>query len=95
MDNTQKNIIFVLKNWLKDPRIFFTSALSGNEWLTSRLGRFIPDFRWIGGWVGHKAGLESVKRNSVMLKIKPGPSSLQPIAIPTELSRFQVVPVLN
>jgi hypothetical protein len=50
-----------------------TSALDGDEWSASRLGRFTPrerapDTHWIGGWVGSRAGLD------VAVKIKiPSP----------------------
>jgi hypothetical protein len=42
-------------------RAFLTSALDGDEWLASRLGRFnprerAPGTRWMGGWVGPRAG---------------------------------------
>jgi hypothetical protein len=41
---------------------FLTSALDGDEWLASGLGRFILGERpagthWIGGWVGTRASL--------------------------------------
>jgi hypothetical protein len=41
---------------------FFTSALDGSEWSTSRPGCFTPCERapvthWIGCWVGLRAGL--------------------------------------
>jgi hypothetical protein len=43
------------------------------EWSDSRLGRFIPgeiapDTRWIGGWVGPRAGLDAVKRKNLKRK---------------------------
>jgi hypothetical protein len=42
-----------------------TSALDGGEWLSSRPGRFTsgeiaPGTHWIGGWVGPRAGLDTV-----------------------------------
>jgi hypothetical protein len=47
--------------------IFLTSALAGGEWSASRPGRFTPwkrasDTRWIGGWVGRRAGLDDVEK---------------------------------
>jgi hypothetical protein len=44
--------------------IFLTLALVGGEWSASRPGSFTPGerapgTRWIGGWVGHRAGMES------------------------------------
>jgi hypothetical protein len=46
---------------------FFTSALVGGEWSTSRPGRFTPGERapgthWIGGWVGLRAGLDDLEK---------------------------------
>jgi len=40
---------------------------SGGEWSASCLGRFTPrerapDTHWIGGWVGHRAGLDAVAK---------------------------------
>jgi hypothetical protein len=48
---------------------FLTTALDGGEWSASRPGRFTPGevgpgTSWIGGWVGHKAGLDAMKRKS-------------------------------
>jgi hypothetical protein len=45
---------------------FFTPALHGGEWSTSRPGRFTPGERvpgthWIGGLVGPRAGLDVVE----------------------------------
>jgi hypothetical protein len=42
--------------------IFLTSALGESEWSASRLGRFIRDTHWIGGWVDPRAGLDDVKK---------------------------------
>jgi hypothetical protein len=44
---------------------------------------------WIGGWVGTRAGLNAVEKRTIFLLqgIEPQPSSPQPVAIPTELSR--------
>jgi hypothetical protein len=44
---------------------FLTSALDGDEWSASTPGRFTPrerasGTRWIGGWVGLRAGLDAV-----------------------------------
>jgi hypothetical protein len=52
-----------------EPQAFLTSELDGGEWLASRPGRFTPGkgapiSRCIGGWVGPRAGLDTVvKRN--------------------------------
>jgi hypothetical protein len=46
-----------------------TSALHGGEWSASRLGRFIPGTahgtHWIGGWVGPRAGLDTVSKRKI------------------------------
>jgi hypothetical protein len=43
---------------------FLISALVGGEWPASLTGRFtpgeiFPGTHWLGGWVGHRAGLEA------------------------------------
>jgi hypothetical protein len=45
-----------------------TSALDGDEWSTLRPGRFTPgeiaaSTRWIGRWVGPRAGLHAVENS--------------------------------
>jgi hypothetical protein len=55
--------------------IFFTSALVGSEWSTSRPGRFTPGERapgthWIGGWVDLRAGVDDVERERKFLILK-------------------------
>jgi hypothetical protein len=47
--------------------IFLTSALAGGEWSASRPGGFTRGKRargthWIGGWMGHRAGLDDVEK---------------------------------
>jgi len=43
--------------------IFLISTLEGGEWSASRPDRFTSGTRWIGGWVGPRAGLRvMVKR---------------------------------
>jgi hypothetical protein len=47
--------------------VFLTSVLNGCEWSASRTDSFIPrgkalSIRWIGGWVGNRAGLDMTKR---------------------------------
>jgi hypothetical protein len=74
---------------------FFTSALDG-ELSASRPGRFThreigPGTHWMGGWVGPRADLDTVKRN-----ICPAGNRtrvVQPVAIPTELSRLLYIMV--
>jgi hypothetical protein len=60
--------------------IFLTSALAGGEWSVSRPGRFTPGERapgthWIGGWVGHRAGLDDVEKRKFLtlpgLELRP------------------------
>jgi hypothetical protein len=50
--------------------IFLTSALDGGEWSASRAGRFTPRVtspgtRWIGGWVGPRASLDTVSKRKI------------------------------
>jgi hypothetical protein len=45
---------------------FLTSALNGDEWSASRLGRFflgekVLGTHWLGGWVDPRAGLNAVQ----------------------------------
>jgi hypothetical protein len=47
-----------------------TLALYGGEWSASRSDRFTPMERdpgtdWIGGWVGPRAGLDSVDKRTI------------------------------
>jgi hypothetical protein len=47
-----------------------TSALDGGEWSASRPGRFTPRERapgthWIGGWLGPRAGLDTVVNRKI------------------------------
>jgi hypothetical protein len=51
--------------------IFLTTALVGGEWSASRSGRFTPGERtpgthWIGGWVGPRAGLDTVEKRKLL-----------------------------
>jgi len=48
-----------------------TSALDGGEWSASRLGRLTPREKdpgtyWIGGWVGPRAGLDTVVKRKIL-----------------------------
>jgi len=52
-----------------------TSTVDGDEWSVSRPGRFSPRERvpitdWIGGWMGPRAGLETVLKRKFP---SPGP----------------------
>jgi hypothetical protein len=73
-------------------------ALGGGEWTASFPGRFTAGERaagthWIGGWVGHMAGLYVMKKRKIppLLGIEPRPPSPKPIAMPTELSRLSFI----
>jgi hypothetical protein len=55
----------ILGEWRYSSTHPLTSALDGGEWSASRPGRFAPrkrtsGIRWIGGWVGLRAGLDTV-----------------------------------
>jgi hypothetical protein len=43
-------------------KVYGGVALAGGEWSASRLGRFTPGTRWIGGWVGPRARLDDVEK---------------------------------
>jgi hypothetical protein len=40
---------------------FLTSELDGGDWSVSRSGCFTPSTYWIGGWMGPRAGLNSLE----------------------------------
>jgi hypothetical protein len=73
---------------------FLTSALDGGEWSATQPVRFTPGERappgthWTGGWVGPRAGLDTVEER------KPGRSAHVSVTTPTELHRFPL-PVIN
>jgi hypothetical protein len=46
--------------------IFLTSSLAGGEWSASRTGCFTHGTRWIGGWVGPRAGLDDVEKRKFL-----------------------------
>jgi hypothetical protein len=53
--------------WLHE---FFNSPLDEGEWSASRPGHFssrerAPDTHWIGGWVGLRAGLDTVVKRKI------------------------------
>jgi hypothetical protein len=52
--------------------VFLTSALVGDEWSTSRHGRFTheeraPGTNWIGGGVGPRTGLDVVDNRKFLI----------------------------
>jgi hypothetical protein len=60
----------VLGEWRYSSIHSLTSALVGDEWSTSRPGRFTPRERtpgtlWIAGWVGPGAVLDAVVKRKV------------------------------
>jgi hypothetical protein len=40
---------------------FLTSALDGGEWSGGRS----PEYHWIGGWVGSRAGLDAAEKREI------------------------------
>jgi hypothetical protein len=60
----------VLGKWRYSSTHFLTSALDGSERSASRPGRFTARERaavthWIGGWVGPRAGLDTVVKRKI------------------------------
>jgi hypothetical protein len=54
-----------------DPCVFLTPAPVGGEWSASRPGHFTPrergpGIRWIGGWMGPRAGLDDVGKRKFL-----------------------------
>jgi hypothetical protein len=50
---------------------FLNSAISGGKWSASHPGRFAPEeispnTHWIGGWVDHRAYLDSVNKRNIL-----------------------------
>jgi hypothetical protein len=77
---------------------FLTLALDRGEWSASHPGHFTPEegapsTHWIGGWVGPRASLDTVKKRKTLAPAMnqiqiPQLSSLSPVAILTELSQL-------
>jgi hypothetical protein len=70
--------------------IFLTLALVGGEWSASRPSLFTPGertlgTRWIGGWVGPKAGLNDVEKGKFLTL--PG-LEIRPLGRPARSSRY-------
>jgi hypothetical protein len=77
----------VLGEWRYISTHSLTSTLDGGEWSVSRPDRFTPKERapgtnWIGGWVGHRAGMDAVVKRipSPHRKSKPRTPIIQPLA---------------
>jgi hypothetical protein len=67
-----------------------TSALEGGGWSASRTSRLTPGKRtpgthWVGGWVGPRAGLDTVSDTRTPIPARNRTPIVQPVAIPTEL----------
>jgi hypothetical protein len=66
---------------------FLTLALDGGEWSASRPIHFTPRKRapgtqWIGGWVGPRAGLDTVSKRKIpspCWELDPDHPIVQPI----------------
>jgi hypothetical protein len=67
---------------------FLTSVLYGGEWSASRLSSFIPATHWIEVCVSRSGHCEVEKNHVPPLGIEPG--AVEPIHIPTELSRHRL-----
>jgi hypothetical protein len=86
-----------VKVWL---HAFLTSALNAGEWSASRPSRFIPRERdpgthWIGGWVGPRAGPDTVVKRKIPSPCRdsnPRPYSTQPSAILLSYSGLHLLP---
>jgi hypothetical protein len=60
----------VFGEWRYSSTHSLTSTLDGDEWSTSRPGRFTPGEKassthWIGGWVGPRAVLDAVMKRKI------------------------------
>jgi len=54
-------------------QVFLTSAVDAAKWSASRSDRFTPGktapgTRWIGDWMGPKAGLDAVKKRILVVQ---------------------------
>jgi hypothetical protein len=83
-----------IEEWRYSSTHSLTSALDGDEWSASRLGRFTPRERapgthWIGGWVDPRAGLDAVvKRNVPSFCRDSNPRSSSPSPAQYHLPKF-------
>jgi hypothetical protein len=81
-----------LGSGIKAPQ-FLTTALVGGEWSASGPGRFAPRRRapgthWTRGWMGPGAGVDAVEKRQIYFPCRESNPTIQPVAIPTELSRL-------
>jgi hypothetical protein len=72
-------------------KVFLTSALDGGEWSDSHPGRFTPRKRatgthCLGGWVGPRAGLNAIEKNTAPAENRT--PAVQPVPISSEISRL-------
>jgi hypothetical protein len=50
-----------------------------------------PGTHWTGGWVGSRAGLDAVEQRKISCPCRESNPAVQPVSIPTELSRILVL----
>jgi hypothetical protein len=82
-------ISYALKTFGEVEIYFNLSVLDGGEQSDSCPGRFIPGegtlvTYWLGGWVGHRVGLDAVdkgKKNLTLPGIEPGLSKLSRLLV--------------
>jgi hypothetical protein len=82
-----------------------TSALDGGDWSVSRLGRFaarerITGTHWIGGWVGPRAGLNTLSKIEIpspRRESNPNHPIVQPVdsRYTTGLSRLVIFYIIS
>jgi hypothetical protein len=78
----------LLGEWRCSSTHSLTSAVDGNEWSASRPGPFtareiVPGTHWIGGWVGPRAGVDTVVKRKIpssRWESNPRTPIVQPIA---------------
>jgi hypothetical protein len=76
---------------------FLTSALDGSEWSSSRHGRFSarersPGSHYVAGCIVPNACVDALEWIQISTVVNRIPA-VQPISVPTELSRLPVIPV--
>jgi hypothetical protein len=58
---------------------FLTLALDGGKWPASRPGCISPSTYWIGGWVGPRAGLNTIEKRKMSCPSRELTPAAQPI----------------